>query len=63
MKTATETSREIRHIAEPVCHANGYELVDVEFTRAQSGWVVRVYIDRPADWPGSAIAILAVCPA
>jgi ribosome maturation factor RimP len=47
MKTAAETAREIRSIAEPVCHANGYELVDVEYTRAQSGWVVRVYIDRP----------------
>lgn len=46
MKSAAETTREIRNIAEPVCHANGYELVDVEYTRAQAGWVVRVYIDR-----------------
>ena len=53
MKTAAETAREIRSIAEPVCHASGYELVDVEYTRAQSGWVLRVYIDRPADIPRS----------
>jgi ribosome maturation factor RimP len=49
MKSAAETSREIKTIAEPVCHANGYELVDVEYSRAQAGWVVRVYIDRPPD--------------
>jgi ribosome maturation factor RimP len=51
MKSAAETAHEIRRIAEPVCHANGYELVDVEYTRGQSGWVVRVYIDRPAEIP------------
>ena len=51
MKSAAETSREIRHIAEPVCRDSGYELVDVEYTRGQAGWVVRVYIDRPAEVP------------
>lgn len=54
MKSAAETASEIRSIAEPVCHANGYELVDVEYTRAQSGWVVRVYIDRSSDIPRTA---------
>lgn len=37
-------------IAEPVCADSGYELVDVEYTRGPTGWVVRVYIDRAADW-------------
>lgn len=61
MKSAAETSREIQHIAEPVCHANGYELVDVEYTRAQVGWVVRVYIDRPADVPNHSGISFADC--
>ena len=51
MKSAIETSRDLFAIAEPACRANGYELVDVEYTTSQSGWVVRVYIDRPADIP------------
>lgn len=51
MKSATETSRDLYVIAEPACRASGYELVDVEYTTAQSGWVVRVYIDRPSDIP------------
>jgi ribosome maturation factor RimP len=33
-------------IAEPVCVASGYELVDVKFTMDQGGWVLRVYLDR-----------------
>jgi ribosome maturation factor RimP len=61
MKSAAETSREIQHIVEPVCHANGYELVDVEFTRAQVGWVVRVYIDRPSDVPQTSPISFADC--
>jgi len=46
MKSATETSRDLFAIADPACRANGYELVDVEYTTSQSGWLVRVYIDR-----------------
>src|SRR5688572_10743786 len=49
--TAAETSRKLFQIAEPVCRASGYELVDVEYTSSPAGWVVRVYIDRPSDWP------------
>jgi ribosome maturation factor RimP len=33
-------------LAEPVCVAAGYELVDLRFTRDQGGWVLRVFIDR-----------------
>ena len=46
MKSATETSRDLFAIADPACRANGYELVDVEYTTSQAGWLVRVYIDR-----------------
>lgn len=61
MKSAAETAQEIRDIAEPVCHANGYELVDVEYTRAQVGWVVRVYIDRSSDAPQTSGISFADC--
>jgi ribosome maturation factor RimP len=54
MKSASETSRDLFVIAEPACRANGYELVDIEYTTSQSGWVVRVYIDRPSDIPDTA---------
>jgi len=61
MKSAAQTSSEIRNIVEPVCHANGYELVDVEYTRAQVGWVVRVYIDRPSEVPQTSPISFADC--
>ncbi|HUS66609.1 MAG TPA: ribosome maturation factor RimP [Kofleriaceae bacterium] len=51
MKSASEISRDLFAIAEPACRANGYELVEVEYTTSQSGWVVRIYIDRQADIP------------
>jgi ribosome maturation factor RimP len=40
-------------IAEPVCLAAGYELVDVRFKSEPGGWVLRLYIDvaLPADAP------------
>jgi ribosome maturation factor RimP len=38
----------VLRIAEPVCAAAGYELVDVQFTMEQGGWVLRVYLDRAA---------------
>jgi len=40
------TAEKVLRIAEPVCIASGYELVDVRFTMDQGGWVLRVYIDR-----------------
>jgi ribosome maturation factor RimP len=33
-------------IAEPVCAANGYELVDLDYESGNGGWVVRFYIDH-----------------
>lgn len=39
----------VLHIAEPVCAASGYEVVDVRFTMEQGGWVLRVYVDSPSQ--------------
>jgi ribosome maturation factor RimP len=36
----------VLRIAEPVCVAAGFELVDVRFTMDQGGWVLRIFIDR-----------------
>lgn len=36
-------------IVEPVCQAAGYELVDLRFLLEQSGWTLRVAVDRPLD--------------
>jgi ribosome maturation factor RimP len=33
-------------IAEAVCEANGYELVDLDYESGNSGWVIRFYIDH-----------------
>lgn len=34
-------------IVEPVCQAAGYELVDLRFLLEQSGWTLRVAVERP----------------
>jgi ribosome maturation factor RimP len=36
-------------IVEPVCHAAGFELVDLRFLLEQGGWVLRVCVDLPID--------------
>ncbi len=36
----------VLNLAEPVCNAAGFELVDVRFMMDQGGWVLRVFIDR-----------------
>lgn len=36
-------------IVEPVCHAAGFELVDLRFLMDQGGWVLRVCVDLPID--------------
>jgi len=38
---------EITKIAEPIAIKNGCELWDVEYIKEPSGWVLRIYIDRP----------------
>jgi ribosome maturation factor RimP len=37
----------VLRLAEPVCLAAGYDLVDVRFTMEPGGWVLRVYLDKP----------------
>lgn len=36
-----------RQLAEPLCAAEGLELVDVEFLREPGGWILRLFIDKP----------------
>jgi ribosome maturation factor RimP len=38
---------EVRRLSEPVCAAEGVELVHVEYQREAGGRVLRLYIDRP----------------
>jgi ribosome maturation factor RimP len=53
VKTAADIRHSLLELAEPVCFDNGYELVDVEYTRGPSGWIARFYIDRRPDLPPS----------
>ncbi len=46
-------------LAEPVCRASGYELVDLRYVLEQGGWVVRAYIDY--DPPGPDAISFADC--
>lgn len=43
-------------LVEPVCVHAGYELVDVRFVTEPGGWVLRIFIDRPARTDGEADA-------
>ena len=38
---------QVKHLAEPLCEAEGMELVYVEYHREPSGRILRIYIDRP----------------
>jgi len=38
---------QIRQLAEPPLVAAGYECVEIEYKREQTGWVCRIYIDKP----------------
>ena len=38
---------QVKHLAEPLCGAEGIELVYVEYQREPSGRVLRIYIDTP----------------
>jgi ribosome maturation factor RimP len=44
----TDTAR-LQQICESSLSAVGYELVEMEYVREGSGWVLRVYIDHPYD--------------
>lgn len=43
------TIERLIELAEPVCADLGYELVDLDYSQAPQGWVVRVFIDYPPD--------------
>ena len=40
-------------LAEPLDHAEGFVLVELEYVREPQGWVVRMFIDRPGRDPMS----------
>lgn len=44
--------QELWKLAEPHVRGAGLELVELEWSREQGGWVLRVFIDRP--WQGEA---------
>jgi len=41
-----ELIAEVESLAEPVVRFEGMELIDVEYRREQSGWVLRIVIDK-----------------
>ena len=45
--TREEVIALVKKLTEPLCEAEGMELVHVEYQRETSGWVLRIYIDRP----------------
>ena len=49
LRDPADIRQKLLDITEPVCTDCGYELVDVDYTRGPSGWIVRVYIDRRPD--------------
>jgi ribosome maturation factor RimP len=48
---------DLERLVESVATQAGYELVDVEFHREPSGWVLRAYIDHPE---GATVPIVTV---
>jgi ribosome maturation factor RimP len=46
-KKPSVTAEDIRRIAEPLCEAEGIELVHAEYQREAGGRVLRLYIDKP----------------
>jgi ribosome maturation factor RimP len=46
-KTQQINADDIRQIAEPLCQAEGIELVHVEYQRETGGRILRFYIDKP----------------
>ena len=42
-----DIAEKVKTLVEPLCEAEGLELVHVEFQREAVGWVLRVLIDKP----------------
>lgn len=53
MRPTDTTTDKLWRIAEPVCTAAGYELVDIVLTQSPSGWVLRVFIDNLPEQHGA----------
>ncbi len=47
MENVEKVVERVKEILKPILEEGGFELVDVEFVREPSGWVLRVYADRP----------------
>jgi ribosome maturation factor RimP len=41
-----------RQVCEPLIAAEGLELLELEYTREQSGWILRLFIDNPTGLVG-----------
>lgn len=53
MTTPRDIKARLISIAEPLCAASGYELVDVDYESGNAGWIIRFYIDyAPAHVAG-----------
>jgi len=44
--TAREFAAQIRGLVEPVIELEGMELVEVEYRRESTGWVLRLFVDK-----------------
>src|SRR5689334_4759266 len=51
--------QELWLLAEPYVRDAGFDLIEVQYGREPSGWVVRLFIDTPAD-AGAAISAAQV---
>ncbi len=47
MENVERIVEKVKEIVKPLLEEGNFELVDVEFVRGPSGWVLRVYADRP----------------
>ena len=61
MTRSTSQLEKLFAVAQPVCFAAGYELVDVRLVMEPVGWVLRVFIDHLVQGPGVLAVSLADC--
>ena len=40
------TKQQIQHIVSPLLEQDGYEFVELEYRRENTGWVVRLFVDK-----------------
>jgi len=45
---------QVESLAQPVLRAEGFELVEIQYRRERSGWILRLFIDRLPDGPDAA---------